>query len=113
MERSLVLRKTIGHWVVGTSFVLAIGALGCAKVPPCTVSPINIEETREDVKILEKDLVAARARAGELREELASKKAELDSKKDKPKELRKKVDELKKGSGRDDKEEDKDDKESA
>jgi hypothetical protein len=99
--------------LIGVAFFVAVGLMGCAKVPPCTVSPINIEETREDVKILEKDLVAARIRAKELREELAAKKAELDGKKDKPKELRGKVEELKKGSGRDEKKKDKDDKESA
>lgn len=108
------MRNTIGQWLIGAAFFIAVGLLGCAKVPPCTVSPINIEETREDVKILEKDLVSARARAKELREELAAKKAELDGKKDKPKELRKKVSDLKKGSGRDESQQrDKDDKESA
>ena len=73
---------------------------GCATVPPSTVSPVDIEETREDSKILEKDLLAARARARELSTELAAKKAEYDGKKDKPEELRKKLEELKKGSGR-------------
>jgi chromosome segregation ATPase len=91
------------------------GALGCAKVPPCTVSPINIEETREDVKILDRDLAAAKARARELSEELAQKKAELESKKDKPDELRKKLDDLKRGSGRheDQQKKDKGEKETA
>jgi hypothetical protein len=76
------------------------GAFGCAKVPPCTVSPVDIEESREDVKILENDLVTAKERARKLSEELAKKKAELDSKKDKPGELRKKLEDLEKGSGR-------------
>jgi chromosome segregation ATPase len=91
-----------------------VGSIGCAKLPPCTVSPIDIEESREDVKILDRDLVAARARAKQLSDDLAKKKAELDSKKDKPKELRKKLDDLKKGSGRDESQKrDKDEKESA
>jgi hypothetical protein len=59
-------------------FCVSAGAFGCAKVPPCTVSPVDIEETREDSKILEKDLLAARARAKELSTELAGKKAEYD-----------------------------------
>ena len=107
------MRKTIRHWAFGASIIFSVGLFSCANVPPCTVSPINIEETREDVKILEKDLVATRARAKQLSEELATKKADLESKKNKPKELRNKVDELKKGSGRDDKDKDKDEKESA
>lgn len=81
-------------------FCVSAGVFGCAKVPPCTVSPVDIEETREDSKILEKDLLAARARAKELSTELAAKKTEYDAKKDKPEELRKKLEELKKGSGR-------------
>ena len=100
--------SAFGAWVFFTA-----GLFGCAKVPPCTVSPINIEETREDVKILEKDLIAARDRAKQLSEELASKKATLDAKKDQPEELRKRVEELKKGSGRGDEDKKQDDKESA
>jgi hypothetical protein len=69
------------------------------------VSPIEIEETREGVKLLEKDLVEARARANQLSEELAAKQAEFESKKDKPEELRKRLEELKKGSGRGDEDE--------
>jgi hypothetical protein len=107
------LRTKIRRGVIGSAFFFLAASFGCAKVPPCTVSPIEIEETREDVKILDRDLAAAKARAKELTDELARKKAELDSKKDKPDELRKKLDELKKGSGRDEKEKDTDDKESA
>jgi septal ring factor EnvC (AmiA/AmiB activator) len=88
-------------------------ALGCAKVPPCTISPIEIEETREDVKVLEKDLTEAKDRAQKLSAELAAKQAELDSKKDKPAEMRAKLKELKKGSGRKTDDEAKDEKETA
>jgi hypothetical protein len=108
------VRTTVRQWLIGSAFFFMAGAFGCAKVPPCTVSPIDIEETREDAKILDRDLASAKARAKELSEELASKQAELDSKKDKPDELRRKLKDLKKGSGRDDEEEkDEDDKESA
>lgn len=92
----------------------ALCGLGCAKLPPCNVSPVEIEETREDVKLLEKDLVEAKGRAKKLSDELAAKQAELDEKKDKPEKLRKKLKELKKGSGRDDDdEESEDEKETA
>jgi septal ring factor EnvC (AmiA/AmiB activator) len=107
------LRTKIRRWVIGPAFFFLAASFGCAKVPPCTVSPIDIEETREDVKILDRDLTAAKARAKQLSDELAKKKAELDSKKDRPGELRKKLKELEKGSGRDKEEKDTDDKESA
>jgi septal ring factor EnvC (AmiA/AmiB activator) len=110
------LRTTYRHWVIGSAFFFMAAVFGCAKVPPCTVSPVEIEETREDVKILEKDLVSAKERAKQLSDELAKKKAELDSKKEKPGELRKKLDELEKGSGRHEsqkKDKDKDEEETA
>jgi len=110
------LRTMYRHWVIGSAFFFMAGVFGCAKVPPCTVSPVEIEETREDVKILEKDLVTAKERSKKLSDELAKKKAELDSKKDKPGELRKKLDDLEKGSGRHEsqkKDKDKDEEETA
>jgi len=74
--------------------------LGCSKVPPCTVSPIEIEETREDIRVLGKDLEKAKEREKQLKERLAQKKKELEEKKPIPEELRKKLERLKKGSGR-------------
>jgi chromosome segregation ATPase len=94
-----MIRPAVAGLVIFASSVF-VG--GCAQILPCTVSPVEIEETREDIQVLEKDLIAARDRARELGQELAAKQAELDSKKDKPAQLRKKVKELKKGSGRDD-----------
>lgn len=91
--------KLIRPLIVGL-FCVYTGLLGCAEVPPGSVSPVDIEETREDVKILEKDLVAARDRAQTLSAELAARQAEHEDKKDKPDEMRKKLDDLKKGSGR-------------
>ena len=93
------MRRPNRHLFVGL-IAAAVASYGCAEVPPCTVSPVEIEETREDSQILDKDLTDARKRAKSLSEELARKQAEYNSKKDKPKELRKKLDDLKKGSGR-------------
>ncbi len=84
--------------------ILLTASFGCSSAPPCPVTPIHIEETREDVKVLERDLAAARDRADKLKTELEEKKARLEERKDKPDELRKKLDELKKGSGRSDEE---------
>ncbi len=82
---------------------LAPLAAGCSSAPPCTVSPIEIEETRADTKDLDKNLEEARKRAKKLETRLAAKKKEFEKKKDVPAKLRKKLDELKKGSGRDEK----------
>ncbi len=81
-------------------FCIYAGLTGCAEVPLSSVSPVDIEETREDVKIVEKDLVAARARAQKLSAELAERAPAREEKKDKPEEMRKKLADLKKGSGR-------------
>lgn|GEM_PF-2872270 len=111
------MHRTIRPLIVGL-FCIVAGAFGCARVPPCTVSPVDIEETREDVKIVEKDLATARDQAKKLSARLAARKAEYNAKKDKPPALRKKLDKLKKGSGRierkkKNKEKKKDSKESA
>ena len=83
---------------------LLTASFGCSAAPPCPVTPIHIEETREDEKVLERDLTAARDRADKLKSELDEKKAKLEERKDKPDELRQKLEELKKGSGRGDEE---------
>ncbi|MDH3197418.1 MAG: hypothetical protein OEO21_04180 [Candidatus Krumholzibacteria bacterium] len=106
------MRNTVRSWLAAVCFGGAALGFGCAQLPPCTISPVEIEETREDVKVLHKDLAEAKDRAQKLSAELAAKKAELDSKKDKPAEMRAKLKDLKKGSGRD-ADEDEDDKETA
>jgi chromosome segregation ATPase len=64
------------------------------------VSPVEIEELREDVAVVEKNLATALERKDNLNKELAVKQADLDSKKDKPAELRARLEELRRGSGR-------------
>lgn len=105
------MRRQIQRWAVGGSLWLAAAGWGCAEIPPCTVSPVDIEETRENVKILEQDLITARDRAAKLSAELATKQAELNAKKDKPAELKKKLKNLKKGSGRETEDDEKKDDE--
>lgn len=73
---------------------------GCAPAPTCKISPVELEELREDVAKLQKDLKDTRDREAQLTAELAAKKADLDSKRDKPDELRARLEQLKKGSGR-------------
>lgn len=85
----------------GLSILVALlFVLGCSRVPPCTVSPIEIEETREDVKVIQKNLDKAKQKEKELKEKLEQKKKELAKKKPLPEQLRKKLEKLKKGSGR-------------
>jgi len=86
------VRRKIYPWTKGLAFCFLAASLGCSAAPPCPVTPIHIEETREDVKVLERDLSSTRERADELQAKVE------------PAELRKKLDELKKGSGRIEKE---------
>lgn len=76
---------------------------GCGTAPTCNVSPVEIEELREDVATVEKNLATARERADNLTKELAVKQADLDAKKGRPAELRARLEELRRGSGRYDK----------
>ena len=77
--------------------------VGCGKPSTCNVSPVEIEELREDVKVVQKNLAAAKERSDNLSKELATKQADLDSKKGKPDELRARLEQLRKGSGRNEK----------
>jgi chromosome segregation ATPase len=63
------------------------------------VSPVEIEELREDIAGVEKNLAAARERSDALTKELATKQADLESKKGTPEQLRARLEELRKGSG--------------
>jgi len=93
------VRKGIRAWLAGAACAAVVSA-GCSKVETCNVSPVEIEELREDIGIIDKDLAGVHERAQALADDLAAKQADLDSKKDKPAELRRKLDLLKRGSGR-------------
>lgn len=94
------MRKRAVVLMIALFALLAPVCIGCSSAPPCTVSPIEIEETREDVKNLDKSLQEAKERVRTLQEKLAEKQKEYEAKKDKPAELRTKVEKLEKGSGR-------------
>ncbi len=94
------MRHKLRALLVAATCVAAAVSFGCSKVTSCGVSPVEIEELREDVTNLDKDLAVVHERAQALTDELAAKQADLASKKDKPDELRRKLDLLKRGSGR-------------
>ena len=90
--------RTLGAAV---SAVVAVGLLGCSsKVTTCEVSPVELEELREDIAVLEKDLKTARDREAQLSADLAAKQADLATKKGKPAELRAQLEQVKRGAGK-------------
>jgi peptidoglycan hydrolase CwlO-like protein len=93
------VRRTMIELIIVITFLAPL-IVGCSSAPPCTVSPIEIEETREDHKNLDKSLQEANGKAQDLQRQLTEKQKEHDSKKDEPAVLQKKLEELKKGSGR-------------
>jgi cell division septation protein DedD len=74
--------------------------LSCSQVAPCNVSPVEIEELKEDLTLIDKDLAGVQDRVKRLSDDLAAKQADLDAKKPKPDELRRRLELLKQGSGR-------------
>ena len=82
------------------SAVVAVGLLGCSKTTTCQLSPVELEELREDIAVLQKDLKTAKDREAQLSADLATKKADLESKKGKPAELRAQLDQVKRGAGK-------------
>jgi len=93
------VRKAIRAWLAGAACA-AVVSTGCSKVETCSVSPIEIEELREDIGVIDKDLDGVHEREQQLADDLAAKQADLNSKKDKPAELRARLELLKRGSGR-------------
>jgi chromosome segregation ATPase len=94
------VRQRVRALLATATCVAVAMSVGCSKVTSCNVSPVEIEELREDVSVLDKDLAGVHERAQALADELAAKQADLDSKKNKPEELRRRLDLLKRGSGR-------------
>ncbi len=78
----------------------AVLFLGCTRVAPCNVSPVEIEELKEDLTVVEKDLAGVQDRVKRLTDDLAAKQADLETKKPRPDELRRRLELLKQGSGR-------------
>ncbi len=97
------MRNVLRAWLVGAACAVSMVFVGCGTAPTCNVSPVEIEELREDVATVQKNLATARERQDNLTKELAAKQADLDSKKGKPDELRARLEALRKGSGRPDK----------
>jgi septal ring factor EnvC (AmiA/AmiB activator) len=83
-----------------TCAVVSIGFFGCAEAPPCKVSPVELEELREDIAVLKKDLKTAKDKEAALTADLATKQADLATKRTKPDELRAELDQVKKGAGK-------------
>ncbi|HEX6789890.1 MAG TPA: hypothetical protein VF247_01150 [Candidatus Krumholzibacteria bacterium] len=87
--------------LIGAACAFSFIALsGCAKTTTCEISPVELEELREDIAVLQKDLKTAKDRETALTNDLATKKADLESKKAKPAELRAQLDAVKKGAGK-------------
>ena len=80
--------------------LIAMAVVGCSQAPQCQISPVELEELREDVAVLQKDLKTARDREAQLSADLAAKKADLETKRGKPAELRAQLDQVKRGAGK-------------
>ena len=83
-----------------TCAIISICFFGCSQAPPCKVSPVELEELREDISVLQKDLKTARDREAQLTTDLANKQADLETKRGKPAELRAQLEQVKKGAGK-------------
>jgi septal ring factor EnvC (AmiA/AmiB activator) len=83
-----------------TCAIISMCFVGCAKAPTCKVSPVELEELREDISVLQKDLKNAKDREAQLTADLATKQADLAAKRPKPDELRAQLEQVKKGVGK-------------
>lgn len=84
-----------------TCAVVSIGFFGCASAPPpCKVTPVELEEMREDIAGLQKDLKLAKEKEATLTADLAAKQADLATKRTMPDSLRAELEQVKKGAGK-------------
>lgn len=83
-----------------TCAIISTGLFGCAKAPNCKISPVELEELREDIRGLKKDLKTAQDREAQLTAELAAKQADLVTKRTRPDSLRAQLEAIKKGAGK-------------
>jgi hypothetical protein len=74
--------------------------LGCSQAPPCKVSPVELEELREDISVLKRDLKNAQDREAQLTADLKTKQATLADRRTKPDSLRAQLEAVKKGAGK-------------
>ena len=80
--------------------VVSLCIIGCSQAPTCKVSPVELEELREDIAVVQKDLKTAQDRQQQLAADLAAKQASLETKRAMPDELRRRLEATRKGSGR-------------
>ncbi|HKW14319.1 MAG TPA: hypothetical protein VJS69_07535, partial [Candidatus Krumholzibacteria bacterium] len=95
MQKGRRVRLT---WAACT--IISMCFVGCAKAPACKISPVELEELREDISVLKKDLKTAQDREAQLTADLAAKQADLATKRGKPDELRAQLEAVKKGAGK-------------
>ena len=74
------------------------GFLGCASPKPCTVTPIEIEELKSDIRDLDVQLERARGRLAEVQAELADWEAQRAEKRAMIPQLEAELERLKKAS---------------
>lgn len=80
--------------------LIAMSLVGCSQAPECKISPVELEELREDIAVLQKDLKTAQDREAQLTADLTAKKADLETKRARPAELRAQLEHVKKGAGK-------------
>jgi len=87
-------------WATCAIITISMCFVGCAKAPVCKVSPVELEELREDIAGLQKDLKNAKDREAALTTDLAAKQATLADRRTKPDSLRAQLEQVKKGVGK-------------
>jgi len=76
-----------------------VAFLGCASPKPCTVTPIEIEELKSDIRDIDAQLARAKSRLAEVQAELADWEARRAEKRALIPQLEAELEQLKKASG--------------
>jgi len=98
-EMTRVRHNIFQRVVLFVALCSLVAILGCAAPKPCTVTPIDIEELKSDIRDLDAQLERAKARLAEVQAELASWEARRADKRAQIPVLEAELERLKKASG--------------
>lgn len=91
--------QIVQHVVLMLALCSVAGFIGCSAVKPCTVSPVDIEELKSDIRDVDAQLATAKATLAKVQADLAAAEERLAKRRAEIPQLQAELVRLKKASG--------------
>ena len=91
--------QIVQHVVLFLALCAVAGFLGCSATKPCTVSPIEIEELKSDIRDVDAELASAKEKLARVQADLAGWETRLAERRSEIPQLEAELVRLKKASG--------------